>query len=126
MKLRTAKYPAITRAGDPFSRFKDMKKHDVRQADAKGQTYTERVERTKEMLREMPVHQLKQVVEFRSSLNLFRALELARQSHLIVSHSLHDKLLMETTYENYADKNYVNNVWTGTLVIYEAPDKPFG
>ena len=77
------------------------------------------------MLRSMTPEQVKQVIEFHRDLNFFQAVELAkREGRLIVPNDIHDRILTETKDVKYLRQNYP--VWTGTLVIYEKPDRPFG
>ena len=114
-----------TRASDPFKRFKPEVAQPVRQADVTAQSYVERARKAREMLRSMDPEKVKQVIEFHKKLNFFQALALAqREGRLIVPHDVHDRILTETTDEQYLIQNYP--VWTGTLAIYEAPDTPFG
>ncbi len=111
-------------ASDPFGRFKPESHHVVRKPDVTGQSLAERVKRTREMLRSMTPEQVKQVIEFHKDLNLFQALELAqREGKLIVPNDIHDRILMETSNEQYFRENYP--IWTGTLLLHEKPDKPF-
>ncbi len=146
-----------TRASDPFQKFKPEPHHEVRQADVTGQSLTDQVKRTKEMLRSLDQEKVKQVIEFHKGLDFFEALALAkREGKLIVTNDIHDRILMETKDpeersslgdrdfnrsreicsteqtdrdrrsrdKKYFEENYP--LWTGTLVIYEKPDKPFG
>jgi hypothetical protein len=72
----------------------------------------------REMLRSMTPKQALQVIEFHDGLYMFQALDLARkEKKLIVPNDVHDRILTETKADYHA--------WTGTVVIYEAPDKPF-
>ncbi len=131
----------VTRAIDPFRRYTREPKHEVRTADVTGQSYQEQVKKAREMLRSLDPEAVKQVIEFHKGLNLFQALVLAkREGKLIVPNGIHDRILTETKDpeersslgdrdrrsrdEQYLRQNYP--AWTGTLVIYEAPDKPFG
>ncbi len=134
--------PIAMQANDPFRRFKPEVAQPVRQADVTGQSYTERVKRTKEMLRSLvpekalsagqknadnicqQVDKASELIEFRKDLNFLEALTLAqREGKLIVPNDIHDRILMETKDSVYFIQNYP--VWTGTLVIYVAPDKKF-
>ena len=114
-----------TRASDPFKRFKPEVAQPVRQADVTAQSYVERARKAREMLRSMDPEKVKQVIEFHKKLNFFQALALAqREGKLIVPNDVHDRILTEASGEQYLRQNY--SVWTGTLIIYEAPDKKFG
>ncbi len=115
----------IVKASDVFGRFKRERRHEVRQPDIQGQTYVEQVKRTREMLRSLAPEKALEVIEFHKGLNLFQALALVqRGGKLIVPNDIHDRILMKTTDKESLSQNYP--VWTGTLVIYEKPDKPFG
>ncbi len=121
---RTAHGPLLM-ADKPFGRYGSMQPQAVRQPDVTGQSYIERARRTREMLRSMDPEKVKQVIEFHKDLNFFQALEVAkRESKLIVPNSVHDGILAETKDQEYLEENYP--VWTGTLIIYKAPSKPFG
>ncbi len=77
------------------------------------------------MLRSMDPESVKQVIEVHRDLTVFEALALAkRERSIIVPNGIHDRILTETTDEQYLRQNYP--LWTGTLVIYEKPDRPFG
>ena len=108
-----------------FGRYKHEIEKAVRQPDVTGQAYHEQVKRTREMLRSMTPEKALQIIEFHKGLNLFEALALAqREGKLIVPNDIHDGILTKTTDQEYLKQNYP--VWTGTLVICEAPDKKFG
>ena len=114
-----------TRASDPFGKYKRETVQEVRKPDVRGQSYAEQVKRTKEMLRSMDPETVKQVIEFHKDLTVFEALALAKRTgRLIVPYDVHDRILTETTDRKYLEQNYP--AWTGTLIIYEAPDKKFG
>ena len=107
-----------------FSRYGPMDRHEVRGLKVEG-TELERLRARREMLRSMTPEKALEVIEFHKGLNLFQALALAKkEGRLIVPNDVHDKILIETKDEEYLRQNYP--VWTGTLVIYEAPGKPFG
>ena len=111
-------------ARDIFRGYGPMDKHEVRQADTQG-TEIERLRARRQLLRSMDPEQALQVIEFHKDLNLFQALELAkREGKLIVPNDVHDRILAETKDEEYLKQNYP--LWTGTLIIYEKPDVPFG
>ncbi|MBS3068524.1 hypothetical protein J4450_07485 [Candidatus Micrarchaeota archaeon] len=109
------------RANDPFRRFQPEVAQQVRKLDITGQSYLERARKAREMLREMTAKHLLQVVEFRLVLNSFEVLALAkREDKLIAPIDICDKILTEI-------KRYLPLLpLTGTLIIYKAPDKPFG
>jgi len=107
-----------------FDRYGPMKPETVRTADVQG-TEIEKLRARREMLLSMDPETAKQVIEFHRDLNFFQALALAqKEGKLIVPNDVHDRILTETHDEKYLRANYP--VWTGTLVIYEKPDKPFG
>ncbi len=115
----------VIRANDSFRRFKPEPSHEVRQADLHGQSLVQQAKRTREMLRSMDPETVKQLTEVRMGLPFFQALALAKQEGKIIAPNfVHDRILTETKDEKYLEQNY--SVWTGTLAIYEAPDKPFG
>ncbi len=115
----------LANANNPFRRYAREPVHEVRQPDVTGQSFAERVAKARQMLRSMDPEKVKQVIEFRRDLNFLQALALAKQEgSIIVPNDVHDRILTETTDEQYLRQNYP--VWTGTLVIYEAPDKKFG
>ncbi len=117
--------PTRLAANRQFGRYNGIERHEVRQADVAGQSYVEQARRTREMLRSMDPEQVKQVIEFHRDLNFFEALALAKQEgKLIVPNDIHDGILTKTIDQEYLKQNYP--VWTGTLLIYEAPDKKFG
>ena len=112
-------------ASEPFKRFNPEVHQAVRRPDVTGQSYAEQVKRARQMLRSMDPEIVKQVIEFHKDLNLFQALELAkREGKLIVPNYVHDGILSKTDDRVFLEQNYP--VWTGALVIYEKPDKPFG
>ena len=75
------------------------------------------------MLREANPEVVKQVIEFHRKLNFVEALALAqKEGKMVVPNIVHDRII--TTDYEYLTKNYP--VWTGTLIIYEAPGIPFG
>ena len=111
-------------AASRFGRYGPMEKHDVRGLKIDG-TELDRLRARRQMLREMDPEQALQVIEFRRDLNFLQALALAKQEgSLIVPNDVHDRILTETIDEQYLRQNYP--VWTGTLVIYEKPNAPFG
>ena len=119
----TAKSERLT-ADRRFGRYTPESSHNVRQPDITGQSFSEQVKRTREMLREMTPGQALEVIEFHRGLTIFEALALAkREGRLIVPNNVHDKILTETRDEECLIQIYP--LWSGTLVIYEAPDKKF-
>ena len=108
-----------------FGKYGPMDSHEVRKPDVIGQSYLEQARKVREMLRSMKPDAVSQIIEFRKGLTAFEVLALAKtEGRLIVPNSVHDGILTKTKDEEYLKQNYP--VWTGTLVIYEAPDKPFG
>ena len=117
--------PTRLAANRQFGRYGPMESHEVRQADVTGQSLADQVKRTRKMLREMDPETVKQVIELHRDLTFFEALDLAkREGKLIVPNDIHDRILTETNDREYFRENYP--VWTGTLVIYEAPGKKLG
>ncbi len=112
-------------AAKPFGRYGPLESHEVRQPDVTGQSLADQVKRTRQMLREMTPEKVLEVIEFHKGLNLFEALALAKEEgKLIIPNDIHDRILNERTDMQYLEQNYP--VWTGTLVIYEKLDMPFG
>ena len=117
--------PTITRANDKFRRYGPIDKHEVRKADITGQSYFEQVKRARQMLREMTPGQALEVIEFHRDLTVFEALALAqKEGRLIIPNDIHDGILTKIDDRTFINQNYP--VWTGTFVIYEAPDKKLG
>ena len=114
-------------ADNPFKRFKPEVGQPVRQPDVTGQTYVEQARKVRQMLRSLSPQKALQLIEFREEMTLFEALAAAkREGKLIVSDYIHDRILNGINNTELLKKFYVNLVRTGTLVIYEKPDKPFG
>ncbi len=114
----------VIRANDSFKRFKPEPSYEVRKPDVTG-TEIDQLRARREMLRGMTPEKALEVIEFHRDLNFFQALALAKQGgKLIVPNDVHDRILMETADQEYPKQNYP--IRTGTLVIYEKPDKPFG
>ncbi len=110
-------------AASRFGRYGPMDKYEARGLKIDG-TEPERLRARREMLRSMDPETAKTVIEFHRDLNFFQALALAqREGSIIVPNFVHDRILTETTDEQYLKQNYP--VLTGTLIIYEAPGKPF-
>ncbi len=118
--------PTVTRASDPFRRYNPEPSHEVRQADITGMEI-EQLRARREMLRSQDPELAKTVIEVAGIMNVFEALELAkREGKLIVPNYVHDRILTETRNTEFHKQLYRYAAWTGTLIIYEAPDKPFG
>jgi len=49
-----------------------------------------------------------------------------RERKIIIPNAVHDRILLETTFWQKPEIKYCYPVWTGTLIVYEAPDTPFG
>ena len=124
--ITTTKRIPVTHANSGFRRFKTEVHHPVREAEAKNQSYLERARKTREMLRGMTVKQLLELIELRPSLDFFEALGLAKQGYLVIPNDIYNKILTETEDKTVIMQLYRNWKWTGTLVIYEWQDKPFG
>ena len=127
-RIGNPKIPTPTVADSSFGKYGPMDGHEVRKADVTGQSLAEQVKKTREMLREMTPEKALEIIEFHCDLNFFEALALAKQEgRLIVPNDVHDRILTKLTGrkdQKYLEENYP--VWTGTLVIYEKPDTPFG
>ena len=114
------------RASDIFGKYKPEPKREIRQVDVQG-TELERLRARREMLRSMTPERALQTIEFHTELTFFEILALARkEGKLIVPNDIHDKILTENIGHTLPDRMYPNvGVWTGTLIIYEKPGKPF-
>src|SRR3989338_8600786 len=122
---RVSRIPAVTRASDPFRRYGSMDKHEVRLPQVKG-TELERLRQRRQMLREMDPETVKQVIEFHRELTLFEAFALAkREGKIIVPNYVLDRIINETKHDELMQLCIIW-LWTGTLIVYEAPGKPFG
>src|SRR3989338_6797235 len=118
--------PTRLGANDTFRRFKPEPTHEVRKPVVTDQSYIERARKERQMLRSMTTDQLLQVIEFYSELNFFEAFALAkRENKLVVPNAVHDKVLTEITDDEPLRQLYHVWKWTGTLVIYEKPNKKF-
>ncbi|NYZ73657.1 hypothetical protein H0O00_00785 [Candidatus Micrarchaeota archaeon] len=121
--IQIARAPAIRNAAtvamaNRFGKYGPMEEKAVRNVEVAGDELSYLRQRC-EMLRSMTPEQAFSVIESHKGLNVSEALELAkREKKLIVPNDVHDRILTET------DSRYV--AWTGTAVIYEVPDKPFG
>jgi hypothetical protein len=105
-------------ASKRFGRYKQEPEHCARPAEVVGGELR-KLRQRRELLRGMSPKQALQVIEFHNDLNVFEALALAKkEGKILVPNYVHDRILTETK-ERYS-------AWTGTCVIYEAPDKPFG
>ncbi len=113
-------------ADKSFGRYGPMDRHEVRGLKVEG-TELERLRARREMLRSLAPEKARDIIEFHKGLTFFEALALAKQEgKLIVPNDINDRILTETTDEQYLSLRQNYPVWTGTLVIYEAPDKKFG
>lgn len=116
--------PSTTHADKIFGKYRREDHRVVRPADVSLDLPRDLRQR-REMLRRMTPEQALAVIEFYGDLDFFQALELARrEGKLIVPHDVHDRILTETSSDRYLIRVYP--VRAGTVVIYEAPDKPFG
>ena len=103
----------------PFERYRREEPVEVRGADVKG-TDLEILRRKRELLKAMTPEQALEVIEFRRNLNLFEAVEIAkRENLLLVPNFIIERILTETKAE-------IPWTRTGTLIIYQKPDAPFG
>ena len=122
--------PTVIRANYPFRRFKPESNHEVRKPDVTG-TEIDQLRARRNMLRSMTTEQLLQLeMDIREPMNLFEALALAkRESKLIVPNDIYYRALeaiQDENRPNYLKPHPPYGAWTGTLVIYESSDKPFG
>jgi len=116
----------IANASSPFGKYGPMERHEVRQPNVQG-TELERLRQRREMLLSMDPEKAKTVIEWHQSLTFFEAVALAkREGRIIVPNIVHDRILTETTDKGFLKQAYREWKWTGTLVIYEKPDKRFG
>ena len=107
-----------------FGKYKKEESAVIRQADISGDMLDE-LRRKREMLKSMTPEQAKQVIEFRKYYNVFEAISLAKtEGKLIAPNFVHDRILAETDDLRYLRTNYP--ALAGTLIIHEAPGKPFG
>ncbi len=114
-------------AASRFGRYGPMQPQAVRQPDVTGQSYQEQARKAREMLRSLAPEKELELIEFRQGLNLFEALLVAqRENLLIVPNNIHDRILNETINIELLKQPYKCRVWTGTLIIYGAPDKKLG
>ena len=118
---------AVTRANDPFRRFNPEPHQEVRPPIAKAKTLLEELRQRRDMLRSMDPEVAKTVIEVTGKMNFFQALVLAKRvGKLIVPNDVHDRILTETSDKDFLTQFYERTVFTGTLIIYEEPDTPFG
>src|SRR3989338_808934 len=114
------------RANDQFKRFKPEPTHEVRELEVTG-TELERLRARRQMLRDMTPEQVLQVIEFYRDLNFFEALALAkREGKLIVPNDVLHTILKQKRDEKYLQQVCRLGVRTGTLIVYEKQDQPFG
>jgi len=112
-------------AAKQFARYKPEEKHEVRSLKVEGDEL-QRLRQRREMLKSMAPEQALQVMELYRGLTFFEALALARrEGRIIASNIVHDRILTKTKDQKSLEQFYPYGVWTGTLVIYEVPDKPF-
>ena len=110
---------------DRFSRYKEEEPHIVRQFDSTATAISD-LRTKRKMLRVRDPEMAKTMIEVRRDLNFFEAVELAqKEGRLIVPHDVHDRILMETEDIEFLRRLYGAVMWTGTIIIYEAPDKSF-
>ena len=116
---RTRKTPAdITHADNPFGRYKPEPPKELREAVITS-TPLDKLRARRESLKLLSPEQALAQMKLHPNLTLFEALELTqKEGKLIVPNIVHDGILNGTE-EKYA-------VWTGTLIIYERPNQPFG
>ena len=115
-----------TSADKPFGRYGPMDKHEVRKPDVKHQSYLDQARKAREMLKDMAPDKVLQLIEFHKGLNFFQALALAqREEKLIVPHYVHHRIITETA-AGGSPNVYKYFMFTGTLLVCEAPNEPFG
>lgn len=113
------------RSKDPFRRYRTEKEQAVRQAQLKLKDLPTDLREKREMLRAMTPKQVLAVIEFYDDLTFFEALELAKSTgRLIVPNDVHDRILTGIDDEQSIKQVYPTR--TGTILIYEKPDKSFG
>jgi len=115
--------PAVLMARRRFGNFKTEPRVPIRRADVPGNKL-QSLRDLREMIRDMEPEDVMNMITFYPKLNVFEALALAnREGALIVPNVIHDRILTETN-----NPVFLNNftVWTGTLLIYEAPGRAFG
>jgi len=114
---------AVLMARSRFGRFKPEERASTRQADVSGDQI-QRLRDLREMIETMNPEDVMNMITFYRNVTVFEALTLAnREGALIVPNSTYDRILTETN-----NPVFLNNppVWTGTLVICEAPGRVFG
>jgi len=115
--------PAVLMARRRFGNFKTEPRVPIRRADVPGNKL-QSLRDLREMILNMKPEDVMNMITFYNGLNVFEALALAkREGALIVPNSTHDRILTETSNPNFLNNS---NIWTGTLVIYEAPGRAFG
>ena len=115
--------PAVLMARSRFGRFKPEERVPIRRADVSGDQI-QRLRDLREMIETMNPEDVMNMITFYRNVTVFEALTLAnREGALIVPNSTYDRILTETN-----NPVFLNNppVWTGTLVICEAPGRVFG
>jgi hypothetical protein len=104
-----------------FGKYKPEEGQIVRTAEISG-VELEQLRRKREFLRSITPEQALQVIEFHhenEKLNLFEALALAkRDGKILVPNYVIDQILTETNAKT-------STLWTGTFVIYTAPERAF-
>ena len=115
----------IIKMADMFGRYKREEPHIVRQFDSTATAIGDLRKRI-EMLRALDPEKAKTMIEVRKDLNFFQAVEVAqKEGKLIVPHDVHDRILTETKDMEFLKQLYNYWVWTGTIAIYEVPDRKF-
>jgi len=115
--------PAVLMARSRFGRFKPEERVSTRRADVSGDQI-QRLRDLRKMIETMDPENVMNMITVYNGLNVFEALALAKsEGALIVPNSTHDRILTETNNPDFFKNSFV---WTGTLVIYEAPGRAFG
>ena len=115
--------PGIVMARSRFGKYEPEERVSTRRADVSGDEL-QRLRDLRKMIRDMEPEDVMNMITFYPKLTVFEALALAnREGALIVPNVIHDRILTETN-----NPVFLNNppVWTGTLLIYEAPGRAFG
>ncbi|MBI5051446.1 hypothetical protein HZC08_01675 [Candidatus Micrarchaeota archaeon] len=107
---------SITSVSDRFRGYKPEPHIDVREAVVTSDKL-DKLRARREALKAVDPKTAFSQLRFHPNLNATQALA-QENGWLIAPNSVHDGILNRTK-ESYA-------VWTGTLVVYEAPDQPFG
>ena len=108
-----------------FGRYKGESEHVVRTPETTATTISD-LRTKRKMLRALDPETVKTMIEVRKDLNFFEAVEIAKkEGTLIVPNDIHDRILMETGDIDFLKQLYKGLIWTGTIIIYEEPNRKF-